>query len=144
MPQKIIEKSMVLEAKIGENLEKKASKNDVFFACVFSSILAGFGEGFGRVLEGVWRVLASLGSLFGVFFWWLYWECSPKGVLEAPGLDFGSIFMGLGGVWGRFWEGFGKVWKVQNCSFLGPRFLISCSGCWCFWRGLGRKHDALR
>ena len=102
MRQKIIEKSMVLEAIIAENLEKKVSKNDVFFACVFSSILAGFGEGFGRVLEAVWRFLASLGSLFGVFFWWLDRECSPKGVLEAPALDFGSILKGLGRVWAGF------------------------------------------
>ena len=125
-------------------VKKHSSKNVFFWACTFQSILGGFGKGLGRVLGRVWRVLASLGPLFGVFFWCLYSECSPKGVLEAPGLDFGSILNGLGGVWGGFWEGFRKVWKVQNCIFLGLRFLISCSGCWCFWRGLDRKQDALR
>ena len=68
-------------------------------------ILGGFGEGFGGGLGVVWRVLVSLQPLFGVFFWCLYSECSPKGVLEAPGLDFGSIFKGLGEVWGGFGEG---------------------------------------
>ena len=40
-------------------------------------------------------------------------------MLEAPGLDFGSIFKGLGGVWGGFrkgfWEGL-EVPKLQ-CSW---------------------------
>ena len=90
--------------------------------------------GFGRVLGGVWSLSSVSWGTFGPIFGCLYFECSPKGVLEAPGLDFGSILKGLGGVWGGFWEGFGRVWGVKNCSFRGPRFLISRSGCWCFWR----------
>ena len=44
------------------------SKSNVFFDCIFLWILGGFGEGLGRVLGEVWRLLASLRSLFGVDF----------------------------------------------------------------------------
>ena len=135
---------MVFEVKIEENHEQNAFKIDGFFACVFLSILSGFGAGLGRVLGGVWRLWGVPWAAFGFIFWCLYLECSPKGLLEPPGFDFGSILDGLGGVWGAFWEGFGRVWSMQNCSFFGTRFLISRSGSWCFWRGLGRKQSALR
>ena len=54
----------------------------------------------------------------------MYSERSPKGLLEAPGSDFGSILKDLGGVWGGFWEGFGRVWRVKDCCFLGQRLLF--------------------
>ena len=88
-------------------MKKTVPKNVVFFDCVFLLILGGFGEDFGRVLGRVWRLLASLGSLFGIIFWCFYLQCSPKGLLEAPGIDFGSILKGLarvlGWVLGGFW-----------------------------------------
>ena len=40
---------MVLDAKIEENHEEGASKNYVFFACVFESLFEEFGEGSGFV-----------------------------------------------------------------------------------------------
>ena len=57
MYQKFIEKYLVSEAEIQENHEKNDSKNHVFFACVFKSILERFGEGFGRGLGPPWRLL---------------------------------------------------------------------------------------
>ena len=51
-----------------KNCEKMNSKNNVFFDCIFLWILGGFAEDFGRVLGGVWRLSASLGSLLGVIF----------------------------------------------------------------------------
>ena len=50
-------------------VKTNASRNIVFFACVFDSILGGFGAGFGRVLGGGWGLLAPLGLYFLVFFW---------------------------------------------------------------------------
>ena len=41
-------------------------------------------------------------------------ERSPKGLLEAPGFDFGSILKDLGGILGAFWRGF----RVQKTSTL--------------------------
>jgi len=86
------EKSMDFEAKNQKIREKVSSKNNDFFDCIFLWILGGFGEDFGRVLGGVWRLLASLGSLFGIIF-------SPKGLLKASGLHLIFILKGLGGVW---------------------------------------------
>ena len=85
--------------KIEENREKSRCKNDVFFDCLFLLILEGFGEDFGMVLGGVWSLLVPLGPLFGIIFWGLYPEGSPKGVLEGPRVDLGSILEGLGWVW---------------------------------------------
>ena len=62
------EKSMDFEVKNQKIREKISSKNNVVFDCIFLWVLGGFGEDFGRVLGGVWRLLASLGSLFGVIF----------------------------------------------------------------------------
>ena len=86
--------------KIKENREKNAPPNIVFFACAFQSILGGFGMGFGRVLGGVWSLSGVSWATFGPIFGCLYFECSPKGALEAPGVDFGVIWRGLGGVFG--------------------------------------------
>ena len=49
---------------------------------------------------------------FGVFVWSLCSECSPKGLGEASGVDFGSILAGFGGVW----EGSGHP-KLGHLSF---------------------------
>ena len=101
------EKSMDFKVKNQKINEKISSKNSVVFDCIFLWVLGGFGEDFGRVLGGVWRLLAPLGSLFGILFWCFYLQCSPKGLLEAPGIDFGSILKGLarvlGWVLGGFW-----------------------------------------
>ena len=75
---KSYEKSMDFEVKNEKNREKSSSKNVVFFDCIFRLILGGFGEDFGRVLGGVWRLLAPLGPLFGVIFWGLYPEGSKS------------------------------------------------------------------
>ena len=46
-------------------------------------------------------------------------------ILEGTELDFGCILKGcLGVVWGGFWEGFGRVWRVKDCCFLGQRLLF--------------------
>ena len=62
--------------------------------------------GFGRVLGGVWRLWGPLRPFFGVIFSCLYLGWSSIGLLEASGLDFGSILGGLERILGRFWEGF--------------------------------------
>ena len=68
----------------------------------FSCILEGFWGGF----EGP---LAPLGGFLGIIFGCLYWECSPKGLLEGSGRVLGSILEGLGGILGRFGWVLGKV-----------------------------------
>ena len=57
MLQKFIEKYLVSEAEIQENHEKSDSKKQVFFACVFKSIVERFEEGFGRGLGPPWHLL---------------------------------------------------------------------------------------
>ena len=141
--KKSLNNKWFLRSKSRKIVKKMLPKTFFFslhFSIDFGRVWGGFWEGFGRGLEGLGASLAAFGSIF----WCLYLECSPKGLLEPPGFDFGSILDGLGGVWGAFWEGFGRVWSMQNCSFFGTRFLISRSGSWCFWRGLGRKQSALR
>ena len=70
---------------------------------------ARFGKGLGRVLGGVWKLWGPLRQFVGVIFACLYLEWSSKGLLEASGLDFGWISMGLGGILGGFWEGFLRI-----------------------------------
>ena len=101
---------MDFEVKNQKFLKKSGSKT-MFFSISFfygfwvglGRILGGFWEGFG----GSWRLLAHFwASFFGIRFWCFYLQCSPKGLLEAPGIDFGSILKGLarvlGWVLGRF------------------------------------------
>ena len=90
-------------------------------------------EGFGEVLGGIWRLLGPLGSFLELFFACLYLEWSSKVVLEASGMDFGSILEGLGGIFGRFWEGVGS-------DFGGFWVILACSGL--FW-GIGAVWDNL-
>ena len=99
--EKSSKKALDFEVKIEKNREKNVSKKYVFFDCVFLWILAGFGgfwEGFG----GSWRLLGHfLASFFGAL------TCNtPKGLLEAPGIDFGSILKGLARVLGWVLGGF--------------------------------------
>ena len=72
----------------------------------------------GEVWGGIWRLLGPLGSFWGLLFSRLYLEWSSKVLLEAPRLDFGSIFKGLGRILEGFWEGFGKAWEGFS-SILG-------------------------
>ncbi len=64
-----------------------------------------FGRGLGRVLGEVWRLWRPRGSFFGIIFSCLYLGWSSKVVLEASGLDFGSIL----GCFGRILGGFAEV-----------------------------------
>ena len=101
---------MVSEAEIQENHEKNDSKNHVFFACVFKSILERFGEGFGRGLGPPWRLLGH----FGASFFKALLPRGPKRVQEAAKRSLGLDL-------GRFWRGFGKGLGGQN----GPKIEIS-------------------
>ena len=81
--------------------------------------LGRFGVGFGKDLEPLgtsWAVLEPLFSMlaFGVVF---------KVLLEASGLDAGSILRGLGRILGGFWEGLrrifersGRFWSIIDYS----------------------------
>ncbi len=96
---------MEFEVKDQKILEKIRFKNNVFFDCIFLWILLGFGEDLGRVLGGVWRLWEPLRPFFGVIFSCLYLGWSSIGLLEASGLDFGSILWGLEEILG----GLGRV-----------------------------------
>ena len=101
-----------MEAKIEENHDKNASQNHIFFACVFLSILERFGEGFGRVLGGVWELLGVSWGTFKLLFLRLCGQEGPRGGQEASRVRFG---MDLGG----FWEGSGRVLEVKIDVFFG-------------------------
>ena len=79
---------MVSEAEIQENHEKNDSKNHVFFACVFKSILERFGKGFGKVLGGFAASLASLGSLLCLLFSGFVTKRAQETAKRCLGLDF--------------------------------------------------------
>ena len=87
------------------------------FGMVFKSALGGVWLGFwldfidlGRILGRFWdglgrvwcRLLGLLGLFWKLFFSFLYLEWSSKVLLEASGLDFGSVLMGLGRILGGF------------------------------------------
>ena len=105
--RKSIQKFMDFEVEISKNHEKNASENDVFFDCVFLSILRGFGEGFGTVLGGD---LDSLGLSLAVF-WPLFLRlCAQEGLRgpkRRPRVLLGSILDGFRTVLGGMWEHFG-------------------------------------
>ena len=73
-------------------------------------------------MGGVWKLWGPLRQFFGVIFACLYLEWSSKGLLEASGLDFGWISMGLGGILGGFWVvlemDFRGFWVILDCSEL--------------------------
>ena len=72
-------------------------------------------------MQGVWRLLGPLGSVFGILFRGLYPERSPKGLLEGTELDFGSILEGTALDFGAILEGteldFGSIY-VDNLGVL--------------------------
>ena len=78
-----------MEAKIEENHDKNASQNHIFFACVFVSILERFGEGFGRVLGGVWELLGVSWGTFKSFFLSFVAKRAQEAAKRSLGLDFG-------------------------------------------------------
>ena len=67
------------------------------------------GRGLGRVLGGVWRLWGPLRPFLGVIFSCLYLAWFKKGLLEASGLDFGSILGGLDRIFEGFWEVFLRI-----------------------------------
>ena len=75
----------------------------------FWGVLGLTWEGFGKVLGGFSSLLGPLGLFWALFFSCLYLEWSFKVLLEASGLDFRSISIGLGRILGGVWEVFGKV-----------------------------------
>ena len=81
------------------------------------------GRGWGSFWEGFGGFGALLGSFFGVVFSCLHLGWSSKGVLEASGLDFGSILEGLEGILGGFGMGFGSPWL--SLALLGLPWLSS-------------------
>ena len=88
--------------------------------------LGGFGGGFGRDLEPLrasWAVLEPLFSMlaFGVVF---------KVLLEASGLDAGSILKGFGKDFGRVLGGLGRDFRAFWAILVYYR-LFSMSGL--FW-----------
>ena len=93
---------MVLEAQIQENREKNGSKNHVFFACFFLSILQRSGEDFGTVLAEVWELLGVSWGTFKPLFSKLFCQEGPRGSNRWPRGLLGSIWDGFGGVLGRF------------------------------------------
>ena len=93
---------MVLEAQIQENREKNRSKNHVFFACVFLSILERSGEDFGTVLAEVWELLGVSWGTFKPFFSRLFCQEGPRGSNRRPRGLLGSSWDGFGRVLGRF------------------------------------------
>ena len=58
-----MEKLVDFDVKIENNPLKNASKNIVFFHCVFLWVLEGFGKGFGEVLGLLWE---SFGRSWGI------------------------------------------------------------------------------
>ena len=73
-----------------------------------------FGRGLGRVLGEVWRLWRPRGSFFGIIFSCLYLGWFWQVVLEASGLDFGSILGCFGGILGGFGECF---WRGTHFEF---------------------------
>ena len=72
----------------------------------------------GRYGTGSWRHFGRYGAGFGSILGGT--ELDFGSILECTELDFGSILKAcLGVVWGGFWVGFGRVWRLKNCSCLG-------------------------
>ena len=104
MYAKWVQKSMDFEVENRKQVIKKGFKNMTFF-------LHGFFIYFGRILEGLGRVLGGFGEHFGVQ------KGSQKRRLGKSVFFqlLGGFWEGLGRVWGGFWEGFGRVWELFGC-----------------------------
>ena len=76
---------------------KKCFQKRFFLACIFQSILGGFGEGFGRGLEGLGLSWDAFKSLFVR----LRCQEGPRGGQEVSWARFQRVSDG-------FWEGFGR------------------------------------
>ena len=94
---------------------KRQAKN-VLKTWVLGGSWLPFGRGFGRRFEP----LGDSGPFFWHFFSCLYLEWSSKVLLEASGLDLGSISRGLGRILGGFWmdfeRKFGGIWQILGYS----------------------------
>ena len=89
-------KLMDFDLEIEEHREKNGSPNNAFFDHVFLSISGGFGKGLGRVLGGVWRVLAPPGPSLGHPFSLLLFGMGSGRAPGASGARFWMDFEGLG------------------------------------------------
>ena len=110
---------MDFEAKFQKNRGTKASKNDVFVDCIFQRLLEGFWEAlgtFGKVLGGGWRLLAPLGPFFGLLFGACIQNAFQKGSWRLLGSILAPFWKGLRGIWEEFWEGFGRVGRLEFIS----------------------------
>ena len=82
-------------------------------------------EGLGGVWGGIWSLLGPLGSFLGLFFPCLYLEWLLKVLLEAIGLDFGSILEGLGLHLGGLGRGLGRDLESLGASWVAFGALFS-------------------
>ena len=102
--RKSMHKLMDFEVKIAENRVKTVPQTMLFSIAFFYRFRVGFGRvwgGFWEEFGGSWRLL---GRLWGILFRCFYLEWALGGLLEPPGLDFGWILRGWGGVREGFWR----------------------------------------
>ena len=85
-------------------------------------MLERFGEGFGRVLGGVWELLGVSWGTFKLLFLRLCCQEGPRGSKRRPRGLLGSIWDGFGEVLGRVWEA-----KMVTKSIFLVFFLICFS-----------------
>ena len=106
--------------------------------------------------------MASLGALLSVFFQGFVAKRTQEGPRGGQETSWARFSMVLD----RFWEAemvkktiffaiclicFSRFFLVEFCSIFDDfdggmvkNTFFSIRGCWCFWKGLGRKQDALR
>ena len=59
---------MDFDVKIQKDPAKQASKNTVFFQCIFLWVLEGFGKGFEEVLGLLWESFGGYRRILNQFF----------------------------------------------------------------------------
>ena len=106
---------LFFKSKSKKIVKKHASKNAFFWACTFQSILGGFGEGFGRGLEGLGLSWATFWRNFLVLVFGMLSKRGVGGSWAGFRLHFQGFGRGLGRISGEFWEGL-EVPKLQ-CSW---------------------------